>query len=702
MGSDSTIFVVGAGVIGLSTAIRALEAGFNVTIFAEIFPGDEKSIKYTSCWAGANHISVASTNALLHQLERETLPAFLELIEKDRLVPVMVRPHKEHARVLRPEGQKQMDHISQFYSDFRTLEPSELPEGVVHGGEFSTILVDVPNYLPYLMNRFLSSGGRAFRMTLPSLSALISEKDHVSDTNVYPTRGEVLIIRAPWIRYGMSYYYEDGHISYIIPRQSGDAILGGTFQVDDWHPTSRPETVQLIKERGIAAYPELLPEDKRESRNIADLDVLEECVGLRPTRKGGVRLEVASLNVDGKSVPIVHNYGHGGAGYQASWGSARFAVDLLKSVRMGKDHSIFVVGAGVAGLSTAIRALQAGYDVTIFAETFPDDKKSIKYTSCWAGAVHLCTTTDPIRYQMEQETLSVFKELMKEDPLVPVMVRPHKELAQVFGQDRQEELKILSQRYPDFRTLEPSELPEGVVHGAIFSTIFIDVPRYLSYLTDRFLALGGRAYRVTLPSLSALLSEKDRPPLTSFPPTSTITPPSFNPAAVINCTGIGALSIGDVLDTNVYPIRGEVLLIRAPWIHHSMVYYYEDGHISYVLPRQSGDVVLGGTFQVDDWHPTSRPETVKLIKERGIAAYPELLPPHKRENPNIADLNVLEEGVGLRPTRKGGVRVEITSLNLGDKSVPVVHNYGHGGAGFQSSWGYAEAAVNLLKSTVKK
>lgn len=160
---------------------------------------------------------------------------------------------------------------------------------------------------------------------------------------MYPTRGEVLIIRAPWIDHGLSYSYKDNHLSYIIPRQSGDIILGGTFQVGDWyvaspyipflmdklllcrHPNSRPETVKLIKERGIEAYPELLPPNKRELRNIEDLDVVEECVGLRPTRNGGVRLETTSLSklrerwgipmtdcaqdVGLKNFPIVHNYG---------------------------------------------------------------------------------------------------------------------------------------------------------------------------------------------------------------------------------------------------------------------------------------------------------------------------------------------------------------------------------------------------------
>jgi D-amino-acid oxidase len=34
------------------------------------------------------------------------------------------------------------------------------------------------------------------------------------------------------------------------------------------------------------------------------------------SRKGGPRIEVERW---GNGVPVVHNYGHGGAGYQSSW-----------------------------------------------------------------------------------------------------------------------------------------------------------------------------------------------------------------------------------------------------------------------------------------------------------------------------------------------------------------------------------------------
>ena len=54
--------------------------------------------------------------------------------------------------------------------------------------------------------------------------------------------------------------------------------------------------------------------------------------GFRPARKGGVRIELDHVAApDGRSLPLVHNYGHAGAGFQMSIGSATRAVDLLRS-----------------------------------------------------------------------------------------------------------------------------------------------------------------------------------------------------------------------------------------------------------------------------------------------------------------------------------------------------------------------------------
>lgn len=58
----------------------------------------------------------------------------------------------------------------------------------------------------------------------------------------------------------------------------------------------------------------------------------------------------------------------------------------------------------------------------------------------------------------------------------------------------------------------------------------------------------------------------------------------------------------------------------------------------------------------------------------------------------IEHLDVIRHGVGLRPVRKTGTRVEREQIY----GLQVVHNYGAGGAGYQSSYGCAQAAVKLV------
>jgi D-amino-acid oxidase len=83
---------------------------------------------------------------------------------------------------------------------------------------------------------------------------------------------------------------------------------------------------------------------------------------------------------------------------------------------------------------------------------------------------------------------------------------------------------------------------------------------------------------------------------------------------------------------------------------------------------------------------------------------------------------VIEEGCGLRPARRDGIRLEVEWLAIGPQSaqkIPVIYNYGyvplyiltnidsqllrvrHGGYGFQSSWGSAGYVLRLLQGALK-
>ena len=77
------LVVLGAGVIGLSTALELKEAfpGAGITVVAKHFPGD-RSIEYTSPWAGANWSSMATDNGPLEGYDRVTFERFARMVEE--------------------------------------------------------------------------------------------------------------------------------------------------------------------------------------------------------------------------------------------------------------------------------------------------------------------------------------------------------------------------------------------------------------------------------------------------------------------------------------------------------------------------------------------------------------------------------------------------------------------------------------------
>lgn len=72
------------------------------------------------------------------------------------------------------------------------------------------------------------------------------------------------------------------------------------------------------------------------------------------------------------------------------------------------------------------------------------------------------------------------------------------------------------------------------------------------------------------------------------------------PDAVIVCAGLGARFLGGVEDGTVYPSRGQTVILRAPWVRDGCS--LENGDTwTYIIPRRSGDVIIGGIQGIDDW-----------------------------------------------------------------------------------------------------
>ncbi|MGH3171761.1 MAG: FAD-dependent oxidoreductase [Trebonia sp.] len=299
-----------------------------------------------------------------------------------------------------------------------------------------------------------------------------------------------------------------------------------------------------------------------------------------------------------------------------------------------------VVGAGVAGLTTAISLAEAGLSTRIVTAAPPRETTSVAAGAIW-GPVR-CGPPDRA-YEWARTGLAVLSELAGE---------PAAAVRQVSGI----EVSATPSSPPDWldlvsglRILGPDELPGGFVSGWRYIAPVVTMPRYMDYLRSRYEALGGAIAIERLKSLD-----------------------SVGAPVVVNCTGSGARDL--VPDPAVFPVRGQVVVVENPgidefYIDHTL---HGDDYV-YIFPH-GDEVLLGGTAQEGDWDSRPRPDIAQRILRDCAAVHPRL-----------RGARIVAERVGLRPCRPE-VRLESGALPGGRT---VWHNYGHGGAGVTLSWGCA-------------
>ena len=110
-------------------------------------------------------------------------------------------------------------------------------------------------------------------------------------------------------------------IVFIVPRGKNHVVLGALAEENEYDKEINLSNYQPVKDM-YNRCKEFLPQLEN-----SELDTQEPVrVGLRPFRKGNVRLE---FDRDNK---IIHNYGHGGAGITFSWGCAEEIVEMIKTL----------------------------------------------------------------------------------------------------------------------------------------------------------------------------------------------------------------------------------------------------------------------------------------------------------------------------------------------------------------------------------
>ncbi|EHY57422.1 hypothetical protein HRR83_002908 [Exophiala dermatitidis] len=343
-----------------------------------------------------------------------------------------------------------------------------------------------------------------------------------------------------------------------------------------------------------------------------------------------------------------------------------------------------VLGAGVAGLTTAVELHRAFPSATIavVAKYMPGYTSATEYTSPWAGANWHSFEKEPNQFaEYDRATYSRFIEIAAQSPESGIEPLP---LRVLYDTDETRRKGLwYAEHIGGVKEVPENELPPGAVFGLDMASFMINTTVYLSWLQTQLLQSKKVTFlRRHYHHIDALLND--------FP----------DARAVFNCTGLGARKLGGVDDEAVYPTKGQTLLIAQPKEPLKRMYVQTsaawDNEFAHVFPRPlGGGVIIGGVRRDNDWTAEPDLELAERIKQRCCALAPELGRPE--------DLQVISHNVGLRPSRKGGARLSLekrkTHQGQAQKDRLVIHNYGASGAGYQSSWGMAAHAVNLLKKS---
>ncbi|WDD90196.1 FAD-binding oxidoreductase (plasmid) [Burkholderia sp. FERM BP-3421] len=357
-GEKGHALVIGAGVLGLTTALCLRERGIRVTVVAEQFAPDVTSVVAGALWewppavCGYHYDEVS-----LSRSKHWCMVSFrrFETLANDPATGVYIRPVNFYFRNRieeHPLHLEKMNEIRQHVPGFRRapeliVENNVNPDiGLVDAYQHLAPMVDTDVYMAWLLAMTEAAGVRVvqgriegvLRSQEASLKASYDADAIVNCTGLgaaalsgepmYPLRGAVIRLvnngsRMPRLdqAHCMSHDHVTGvdEIVFIVPRGEDRIVLGAIAEADQWDKDIRFDNHEAIRKmyaRGIEFMPALAD---------VEIDPVEPVrVGLRPFRHGNVRLEVEP------GTHILHNYAHGGAGVTLSWGCGIEAAERVE------------------------------------------------------------------------------------------------------------------------------------------------------------------------------------------------------------------------------------------------------------------------------------------------------------------------------------------------------------------------------------
>lgn len=337
------ILVLGCGVVGLNSALRLQQdiPGVQITIMAENLAEGTVSNVAAGIFRASTSIR-GPTPQLTKKWIKESWCYYQNL--KNNV------SQKRHGifdiplYLITTKGMtKSNDVMTEVSSVTRKCTQNELnlfqPQGLwTEGNYYHTMAISPDYYLPWAKTQFLKKGGQLIQKRVEKLSDLanrgydvvvnctgLAAKWLCNDSKMSPIRGQVIKVRAPWIKLAI---FAD-HDTYIIPGVD-HVTLGGCRQYDDYNQEVRESDSVGIWERATTLVP-----------SLKKAEVVYEAVGLRPFRTC-VRVEKETMN---NNLHVVHHYGHCGYGMLLSPGTSGTVSQLVQELLRGDLINHHLIGA---------------------------------------------------------------------------------------------------------------------------------------------------------------------------------------------------------------------------------------------------------------------------------------------------------------------------------------------------------------------
>jgi D-amino-acid oxidase len=373
---------------------------------------------------------------------------------------------------------------------------------------------------------------------------------------------------------------------------------------------------------------------------------------------------------------------------------------LMGAGRAGRTHTgrVLVIGAGVTGLTASLCLRRSGFDVVVVAERFAPDIVSVVAGALWEWPPAVCGHhVDEVSLARSKDwcrnSYRIFSDLAARPGMGPdigVFIRPVVFYFTTPVRDRSADLSKMNELTGEVRDFvhDASLIDQhhvgprsGVVDAYGHSAPMIDTDIYMDWLLAQVTAAGCTVVRGRI---SGNLRERE-----------TDLRCLFGADCIVNCTGLGAAGL---CDDDMYPLRGALIRVHndgrsmprvttAHCVAHDLASTEQD--MVFIVPRGEDMLLIGGMTEPDEWGLDIGLDNYAPVGDM-MARCQEFLPVLRSAEIDTED----PVRVGLRPFRKGNVRLEI------EPGTRIIHNYGHGGSGVTFSWGCAIEAAEMVKQLV--